>query len=118
MLLLLVGLPLALLWQVYVTRQLTRLLNIHQIEEYQNGRFWLCVRAVPKRLGDVRHVPVGVGLLALWLLALVALPQVWMFALLVTISAAYPLGLALSVEEAQAKKPLVYTARAKRLLSA
>ncbi len=117
MLLLLVGLPLALLWQVYVARQLTRLLNIHQIEEYQNARFWRWVLAVPRRLIDVQHARVGLGLALLWVLAWLVLPQVWIFALLGALSAAFPIVLALGVEDVQAKKPLVYTARAKRLLT-
>ncbi|HLV99164.1 MAG TPA: UDP-N-acetylmuramoyl-tripeptide--D-alanyl-D-alanine ligase [Ktedonobacterales bacterium] len=117
MLLLLVGLPLALIWQVYVTRQLTRLLNIHQIEEYQNGRFWRWVLGAPSRLIDLQHARVGLGLIVLWLLAWGVLPQVWIFALLGVFSAAFPIVLAVGVPDVQAKKPLVYTARAKRLLS-
>ncbi|HEU5368982.1 MAG TPA: hypothetical protein VFU69_10980, partial [Ktedonobacterales bacterium] len=66
---LLVGLPLALLWQVYVARRLTRLLNIHQIEEYQNARFWRWVRAAPTRVMDERHVYACLGLVILWMLA-------------------------------------------------
>src|SRR5579885_444006 len=67
MLLLLAGLPLALLWQVYVARQLTRLLNIHQIEEYQNGRFWRWARSAPTRLVHGRHVLVCLLLVIFWL---------------------------------------------------
>jgi UDP-N-acetylmuramoyl-tripeptide--D-alanyl-D-alanine ligase len=118
MLLLLIGLPLALLWQVYVTRQLVRLLNIYQIEEYQSGRFWRWVRAAPTRLVDARHALFCLGLVILWLLAWVLVPQVWALVVLGVISAAVPVGLALRIEAVQAKKPLVYTARAKRLLGA
>ncbi len=118
MLLLLVGLPLALFWQVYVARQLTRLLNMHQIEEYKNGRFWRWARATPARLVDARHALACIGLAVLWLLAWLLVPRSWAFIALVIISAALPVGLALRIETGQAKKPLVYTARAKRLLSA
>jgi UDP-N-acetylmuramoyl-tripeptide--D-alanyl-D-alanine ligase len=118
MLLLLVGLPLALLWQVYVARQLTRLLNIHQIEEYQNARFWRWARAAPTRIMDERHVYACLGLVILWMLAWVVIPQTWAFVALGVLSAALPVGLALRVQAVQAKKPLVYTVRARRLLSA
>ncbi|HEY7356276.1 MAG TPA: UDP-N-acetylmuramoyl-tripeptide--D-alanyl-D-alanine ligase, partial [Ktedonobacterales bacterium] len=118
MLLLLVGLPLALLWQVYVARQLTRLLNIHQIEEYQNARFWRWVRAAPTRMMAEQHLYACLGLVVLWMLAWVIVPQTWAFIILGVLSAALPIGLALRVEAVQAKKPLVYTARAKRLLCA
>ncbi len=118
MLLLLVGLPLALLWQVYVARQLTRLLNIHQIEEYQNARFWRWVRAAPTRMMYERHAYACLGLVILWMLAWVIVPKTWAFIILGALSAALPIVLALRVEAVQAKKPLVYTARAKRLLSA
>ncbi len=119
MLLLLAGLPLALLWQVYVARQLTRLLNIHQIEEYQNGRFWRWVLAVPLRLLDVRHTLACLTLIILWLIAWALVPQPVAFGILVLIAMGLPVGLlALLLEPVQAKKPLVYTARAKRLLSA
>src|SRR5690348_9270685 len=106
MLLLLVGLPLALLWQVYVARQLTRLLNIHQIEEYQNARFWRWVRAAPTRVMDERHVYACLGLVILWMLAWVVIPQTWTFVALSVLSAALPIVLALRVEAVQAKKPL------------
>jgi UDP-N-acetylmuramoyl-tripeptide--D-alanyl-D-alanine ligase len=118
MLLLLVGLPLALLWQVYVTRQLTRLLNIHQIEEYQNERFWRWVLAAPARVVYGQHALACLGMFILWMLAWVLVPQFWAFGALAVLSAALPVGLALRIEAVQAKKPLVYTARAKRLLSA
>jgi UDP-N-acetylmuramoyl-tripeptide--D-alanyl-D-alanine ligase len=118
MLLLLVGLPLALLWQVYVARQLTRLLNIHQIEEYQNARFWRWVRAAQTRMVYERHVYACLVLVILWMIVWLVAPQTWAFVALAAISAALPVGLALRVEAVQAKKPLVYTARAKRLLGA
>jgi|SRR5579859_5624953 len=118
MLLLLVGLPLALLWQVYVARQLTRLLNIHQIEEYQNGRFWRWVVVAPGRLVYGRHTFASLGLVILWMLAWALVPQLWAFVPLGVISAGLPVALALRIEAVQAKKPLVYTARAKRLLCA
>ncbi|HEY7347122.1 MAG TPA: UDP-N-acetylmuramoyl-tripeptide--D-alanyl-D-alanine ligase [Ktedonobacterales bacterium] len=117
MLLLLAGLLLALLWQVYVARQLTRLLNIHQIEEYQNGRFWRWARAAPTRFVDACHALTCLALVMLWLLAWALFPQFWAFVALAVLSAALPVGLALRIEAVQAKKPLVYTARAKRLLS-
>ncbi len=118
MLWLLVGLPLALLWQVYVARQLTRLLNIHQIEEYQNERFWRWARAAPTRLVSGWHAAASLGLVVLWILAWAVVAQVWAFVALGVISAALPVALALRIAPVQAKKPLVYTARAKRLLSA
>jgi UDP-N-acetylmuramoyl-tripeptide--D-alanyl-D-alanine ligase len=118
MLLLLVGLPLALLWQVYVARQLPRLLNIHQVEEYQNARFWRWVRAAPTRMVYERHVYACLVLVILWMIVWLVAPQTWAFVALGALSAALPVGLALRVEAVQAKKPLVYTARAKRLLSA
>lgn len=118
MLLLLVGLPLALLWQVYATRQLIRLLNIHQIEEYQNRRFWRWVRAVPTRLVDARHAVACPVLVVAWLLAWVLIPQLWALVALALVAVALPVGLTLRMEAVQAKKPLVYTARARRLLGA
>jgi UDP-N-acetylmuramoyl-tripeptide--D-alanyl-D-alanine ligase len=117
MLWLLAGLPLALLWQVYVARRLTRLLNIHQIEEYQNGRFWRWVRSAPTRLVDAQHALACLGLVVLWVLVWALVPQVWAFVALGVVSAALLVVLALRIEAVQAKKPLVYTARAKRLLS-
>ncbi len=117
MLWLLVGVPLALLWQVYVVRQLSRLLNIHQIEEYQNGRFWRWVRSAPTRLIHPAQVGASLGLVVLWLVGWAWHPALWAFVALALISAAAPVLLALRVEAVQAKKPLVYTARAKRLLS-
>ena len=117
MLLLLVGLPLALLWQVYVARQLTRLLNIHQIEEYQNVRFWRWVRAAHARIMNDRFALACVGLLILWWLGGLIVPQLWALIALAVLSAALPIVQALRIEAVQAKKPLVYTARAKRLLS-
>ncbi|HEU5200413.1 MAG TPA: UDP-N-acetylmuramoyl-tripeptide--D-alanyl-D-alanine ligase [Ktedonobacterales bacterium] len=118
MLWLLAGVPLALLWQVYVLRQLTRLLTIHQIEEYQNVRFWRWVRAAPARLAHPLHAVVSLTLVILWVLAWVWHPGLWAFIALAVVSAAAPIALALRVEAVQAKKPLVYTARAKRLFSA
>lgn len=118
MLWLLAGVPLALLWQVYVVRQLTRLLNIHQIEEYQNSRFWRWVRSAPTRLAQPLHAVASLILVALWVLAWVWHPALWAFMALAIVSAAVPIALAWRVEAVQAKKPLVYTARAKRLLSA
>ena len=118
MLWLLAGVPLALLWQVYVVRQLTRLLNIHQIEEYQNSRFWRWVRSAPTRLAHPLHAIASLILVVLWVLAWVWHPAPWAFIVLAIVSAAVPVALALRVEAVQAKKPLVYTARVKRLLSA
>jgi UDP-N-acetylmuramoyl-tripeptide--D-alanyl-D-alanine ligase len=118
MLLLLAGLPLALLWQVYVARQLMRLLNIHQIEEYQNGRFWRWARSAPTRLVHGRHVLVCLLLVIFWLPLGPQNLQFAAFVVLSLLSAAAPIGLALRGWTTQAKKPLVYTARAKRLLSA
>src|ERR1051326_8597831 len=116
MLLLLVGLPLALVWQVYVARQSTRLLNIHQIEEYQNARFWRWVWSAHTRQMNDRFALACIGLLLLWPLALLSIPQLWVFLVLAVLSAALPVMQALRIEAVQAKKPLVYTARAKRLL--
>src|SRR5512146_1243402 len=106
MLWLLAGAPLALLWQVYVVRQLTRLLTIHQIEEYQNGRFWHWVKSAPTRLAHPLHAAASVILVALWALAWVWHPDLWAFIALVVISAAAPVALALRIETVQAKKPL------------
>ena len=117
MLLLLVGLPLALLWQIYVARQLIRLLNIHQIEEYQNARFWRWMRAVPERMANDHQAYICLGLVVFWWLAGLIFPQLWALVVLSGISAVLPVVLVLRMGTAQAKKPLVYTARAKRLLS-
>ncbi len=116
MLFLVVGLPLVLAWQVYVARQLTRLLNIHQIEEYQNSRFWRWVRAVPARMANDHQAYMCLGLVILWWLLGVIFPQLWTFLALAVVAAALPVALALRMKPVEAKKPLVYTARAKRLL--
>jgi UDP-N-acetylmuramoyl-tripeptide--D-alanyl-D-alanine ligase len=117
MLLLLVGLPLVLLWQVYVARRLTRLLTIHQIEEYQNSRFWRWVRAVPDRMANDHQAYICLGLVMLWWLAGLLFPQLWAFVVLAVLSAALPVVLALRIPSVEAKKPLVYTPRARRLLT-
>lgn len=114
----LVGVPLVLLWQAYTVRWLIRLLNIHQIEEYQNGRFWRWVLGARTRYLDITHVVAGPVLAALWAIAGAARAPLWVFALLAVFSAAAPVALAFRIEAVQAKKPLVYTARAKRLLGA
>src|SRR5579885_2645810 len=107
MLWLLAGVPLALLWQVYVVRQLTLLLNIHQIEEYQNSRFWRWVRAAPTRLAHPLHAVVSLVLVVLWALAWFWHPALWAFLALAVVSVAAPIALAWRVEAVQAKKPLV-----------
>ncbi len=118
MLLFVMGLPLALFWQVYTARWLIRLLNIHQIEEYQNGRFWRWVLGARSRTLDGLQMLASLGLVALWVIAGVVSAPLWVFVLLAALSAAAPVALALRIEAVQAKKPLVYTARARRLLTA
>ncbi|HEY7123795.1 MAG TPA: UDP-N-acetylmuramoyl-tripeptide--D-alanyl-D-alanine ligase [Ktedonobacterales bacterium] len=118
MLLFVVGLPLALLWQVYTARWLIRLLNIHQIEEYQNGRFWRWVLGARAHTLDSLQTLASLGLVVLWTIAGSASAPLWVFVFLAVLSAAAPVALALRIEAVQAKKPLVYTARAKRLLGA
>lgn len=118
MLWLLIGVPLALLWQGYAVRQLVRLLNIHQIEEYQNSRFWRWVWSVPGRMVHPAHAVACLSLVVLWIVAWIWQPAFWGVLVLGIISAALPIGLAWRVVSVQAKKPLVYTARAKRLLGA
>jgi UDP-N-acetylmuramoyl-tripeptide--D-alanyl-D-alanine ligase len=118
MLLFLVGVPLALLWQGYTVRWLIRLLNIHQIEEYQNGRFWRWVLETRTRYLDLTYMATVAVLAVLWFIAGALSAPFWVFVVLVVLSAAAPIILALRMEAVQAKKPLVYTARAKRLLGA
>lgn len=112
-----VGVPLALLWQAYTVRWLIRLLTIHQIEEYQNGRFWRWVLGARGRVVDGIQAAASLGLVVLWAIAGAVNAPLWAFIVLAIVSAAAPVLLALRIETVQAKKPLVYTARARRLLS-
>src|SRR5215468_5172625 len=102
MLLLLAGLPLAVLWQVYIARQLTRLLNIHQIEEYQNERFWRWVRGAPERMANDHQAYAYLGLLIVWFVMGLAFPQLWAFLALSAVSAVLSVALALRMKAVEA----------------
>lgn len=107
--------PAIIVWAVRVVVRTTRALHILQLEGYKSGRFLGWLRSHPKRWFDVREIIAAACLIILVLTLYPLNIKTWFLPFFILSWIAIEAYLTVKQKRFKAKKPLVYTARAKRV---
>ena len=107
--------PAIIVWAVRVVVWTTRALHILQLEGYKSGRFLGWLRSHPKRWFDVREIIAAACLIILVLTLYPLNIKSWFLPFFILSWIAIEAYLTVKQKRFKAKKPLVYTARAKRV---
>ena len=106
-----------LVWMANFVRRTIGFLHLLQLEGYKSARFWKWAFRDPKQLFDISAAKLGIALFVFGAIAYILRMEIWGIWIFLAAWIATGAYLLLTRKKAKAKKPLVFTPRAVRLLS-